>query len=362
MDTKMSSWQGIRTSVKDAFAEPANFYTLVVSLSISILLIFEVIYNPLVKLLSSAGFYWLEENYPLFVTAGDRAFSQGFVEWFGTFYGFFLPLLLVRAWEQLDKADREFDREADSIKILLEDAMLLEDEFIEFKQEVVQDLNKYTNHVLTYYKVEHNVIERKKEGDDLLQGIRVGYKRLIYRGGGHLAGQLEPMTTELLGRLNEAIDVRGDRIAVFGERLFQSLKLVAIVTSIIWLIPFYFLSLELGVLGNLFKFVVTFLIIFILTIIDDLDEPFKGFWKVNIENWKEILKESASNLSTLSGNVSSESAEKDVNNLKNKENKIEATSLSQLPKIEGIEPDVTKVADHKNSNGKTENQVNTTSP
>jgi hypothetical protein len=277
--------------------DPIMLYTTIIGLSICTFIVLEAAYPRLVDMLPEAGSSWFHDHYPEFTTKDDRAFSLGFVEWFGVFYGFFLPLLLVRAWEQLDRADREFDREADAIKVLLEDILLLDDKgFLDFKLSMACRLHLYCRHVWKRYWFEHLAENAyiKKHGDNLLQGIRIGYKNLIYRGGGEGASQLEPMTTELLDRLNEAIDTRGDRISIFRQRLYESLRGVAIVTSAVWLIPFYFLSYEVGIFGSLLKLGVTVLIILVLSIIDDLDQPFEGVWKVNTSTWEEVLVETES--------------------------------------------------------------------
>lgn len=320
MNANSPSESNVFTSIRAFLSEPITFYTLIVSISISVFIILGGAYPHIVKWTAGMGWYGLQNNFPIFATADDQDFSKGFVEWFGTFYGFLLPLLLLRAWEQLDKADREFDREADSIKVLLEDIELLDDDFLDFKMDMVKDLHDYVRHVLLYYKTEHidPNAEPKKAGDQLLQGIRAGYKDLIYRGGGAKARRLEPMTTELLERLNEAIDVRGDRISTFSERLFQSLRLVAIITSVIWLIPYYFLPYtQLGVLGALLKLGVTFLIIFVLTIIDDLDGPFTGYWQVSTATWCEVHEETSRSYSTLTEKVRKAQKAKEPANRKN---------------------------------------------
>ena len=324
-------WNKAVRTLRDFFAEPLTLHTVIVALSISIFIVLEAGYPPIAKLLSRLGFDWLEVNYPIFATVDDKEFSKGFVEWFGTFYSFFLPLLLLRAWEQLDRADREFDREADAIKVLLEDIMLLDNEtFLELKKHMVRELNTYVQHVIDNYRIEHRAgdVNLKRHGDSLLQGIRVNYKDLIYRGGGKRASLLEPVTTELLNRLNDAIDTRGDRISIFSQRLFESLRLVAIVTSVIWLIPFYFLPFESGILGSFLKLIITFLIIFVLTVINDLDDPFTGYWKVSTASWADVQKETSSSLEELTQSISE--ARTTINNEAN-QNSLETKKITTHP-------------------------------
>ena len=283
------AWTGIR----EFLLEPLTIYSLIVAISVSVFIVLEVIYPDFVAWTSRQGITWFQVHYPVFTTSDDRLFSQGFVEWFGVFYGFLLPLLLVRAWEQLDEADREFDREADAIKVLLEDILLLDNRFLALKRDMVAELQRYIKHVFKSYTIEHfeTHTELRLEGNRILQGIRKHYKALIQGGEGKGTSLLEPVASELLDRLNDAIDTRGDRISIFGERLFQSLRLVAVVTSVIWLIPFYFLDFQSGLYGSILKLAVTFMIIFVLSIIHDLDEPFSGPWKVSMNSWIEVEKE-----------------------------------------------------------------------
>jgi hypothetical protein len=135
-----------------------------------------------------------------------------------------------------------------------------------------------------------------KTGEKLLKEIR-GYYIDIFHTGDSKTQASEILREELLTQLNNLIDNRGDRISLSTQRLFESLNLIAVVTSILWLVPFYFLhfqgpqgqDLQLGIFGWLLVIFVTFLIIMILSIIDDLDKPFDGYWMVNIKSWEDLV-------------------------------------------------------------------------
>jgi len=103
----------------------------------------------------------------------------------------------------------------------------------------------------------------------------------------------EFLIPELINRLNDIIDVRGDRIAFASQRLFESLLIVALIASIIFVLPFYFVSFfpGSGLLDNILTFSVTLLTMVIYLIIEDLDEPFGGIFKISDESWQRILKE-----------------------------------------------------------------------
>lgn len=104
---------------------------------------------------------------------------------------------------------------------------------------------------------------------------------------------LEFLVPELFERLKEITDIRGDRISLASQRLFDSLRIVALITSILFVIPFYFavFTSKTGVLDIILIIGVTLLVIFIYMIIEDLDEPFHGTWKVSDDSWKNLLND-----------------------------------------------------------------------
>jgi hypothetical protein len=294
--------------------------------------------NTLDKIVSYPGFHWIlftfiictfliiEKTYPIlifpaivkfwghlninpdniykeFVSVRDVYFSVNFIEWFGVVYGFLLPIILVRVWEQFDRLEREFDREADALKILYEDMQLLGEEYTNLKITIFKKMIEYINFIKSNYTFEHEIWadEIRKIGNDILRQIRISYDKLTHQQH-ELEGESNPLLTELLQQLNNIIDTRGDRISLARQRLFQSLRFVSILTSLIWLIPYYFIKFNIGtaeepilvrpeLFGNILIVALTLLIVVILSVIEDLDEPFGGTWKISMESWDQLLAE-----------------------------------------------------------------------
>ena len=123
-----------------------------------------------------------------------RDVVSNFIEWFGVLYGILLPLILVRVWEQLDEIDREFDREADAIKLLYEGIFYLKPEYAMFGKKISGLLHQYVVHILKYYREEVkltednidleqktlNKFEARLAGDKILEDIRKEYKELVF--------------------------------------------------------------------------------------------------------------------------------------------------------------------------------------
>ncbi|MCC6500795.1 MAG: DUF4239 domain-containing protein [Anaerolineales bacterium] len=274
-------------------------YPVIIASAISIFRVLNLIYPDIYTWALTHKLQWLAINFPLFVSDGDKRFIAYFVEWFGVIYGLMLPLVLVRTWEQFDNIEREFDKEADAIKVLSEDIMLLADNKFEFKRGVVGKLIDYVEHVLAHFKSEPGNAKLQKKGDDILKGIRKDYNKLLRQTSNEKED--DALVLELLQQLNQVIDTRGDRISTSTQRLFETLHLVTLFTSIIFIVPFYFIDLRIitgateGVSFGLFGYVligsVTALVIFILTLIQDLDEPFHGKWSLEPKSWDKALND-----------------------------------------------------------------------
>lgn len=270
--------------------DPATRYIIYFTLTISLLIVFEEIYDSFI----SVKFGWMP-----FLSAADKELARDFVEWFGVLYGFLLPQILLRIWKQFDRIDSAFDGEADAIRILAKDTSLLHDNFRETRTKILERLLAYSNHVRNHYAEEVKFAELTKENEEeskkdigamYLKEIRDIYKNIIHHSN-PAKPEVSSLISELLHELNNIIVLRGARISLSSERLYESLKFLAIITSIVWLIPFYFLyypDSSLGIFGWVLVIAVTYIVIMILTIIDDLDNPFEGLWTININSWTKL--------------------------------------------------------------------------
>jgi hypothetical protein len=285
--------KSIKVIKRVIFEEAVTRYIIYITSIISFMVIFEASYDGLIV-----------PKFGLmpFLSTADKLLVKDFVEWFGVLYGFLLPQILVRVWEQFDEIDNIFDSEADAIKILAEDMSLLREDLSEIRTKILKKLLAYSVHVQKHHaeEVKFAHVTRKKTKKDIgaeyLKDVRDLYKGIIHQPN-PANQEISSLVSELLRELNTVIDLRGDRISLSSERLYESLRYLAIITSIVWLVPFYFLyyqtdagvNLPLGIFGWLLIIVVTFLVVMILTIIDDLDNPFDGLWKINIDSWDKLI-------------------------------------------------------------------------
>jgi hypothetical protein len=229
------------------------------------------------------------------------SFLSNFIQWFAVIYGILLPLILFRVWTQLDVIDREFEREADTVKILYKESLLLKDVYPIYAYAIAASLQKYVLHVLKNNKYEIRMLyngdknqeDERTKGDKLLEEIDIKFHKLIGMNNKMNTPKTMYLIPKLVDRLDALTEMRRNRIALASQRLFDSLRIVALITSIIFVVPFYFVSFipGSGLLDNLLTIGVTLLVIFIYLLIEDFDEPFGGTWRISDESWKRNLAE-----------------------------------------------------------------------
>ncbi len=234
----------------------------------------------------------------IFITLADKKFIINFVEWFGVIYGFIWSTIVVKVWEQFEELNSTFDREVDAIQLLVEDLGLLNSGDNTFRSTALPLLQTYVQNVRKLMKKEISIKVEETPGNEILTGIRTALRELFHPGT-DTAKENDVLLSDILAQLNTIVDNRSDRISLLTQSTFESLKFISIVTSIVWLAPFYFLdytdyltkpifNMQLGIFGWLLVIAVTFLVIIIMSIMDDLNTPFDGYWIVDGESWKKL--------------------------------------------------------------------------
>jgi len=219
-------------------------------------------------------------------------FVANFIQWFGVLYGILLPLILLRVWEQLDLINREFIREADAVRFIYKSTFFLQSPDGALRRNIAKLIHTYAEHVTRNYSEENEYSDVGNVGDHILQDIWDQCQKLIHFDSS-VSRQSEYIALELLRKVDDVIDIRGNRIALASKRLFTSLRIIALITTILFVVPFYFVGFYApsGILDNLLIIGVTLLVIFIYMVIEDMDEPFAGTWRINDVSWLRLCEE-----------------------------------------------------------------------
>lgn len=229
--------------------------------------------------------YVLHNGFP--IDPQDYSTLEKFIEWFGIPYGFILAGVLVYVWTQFDALDIDFDREADAVFTLHNTILLVVNPALNnIQSRIIEHIRNYVTHTLQNYRQEWRAEPlaqtARNNGDILLVNIRSAIGELIH------SEEREVITTELLTRVNEIVDIRGDRLARSKQRINLPIKIIAIVASGIWIVPFIALNYQNFFLGTITTAGVTFIVVSLLLVIFDLDNPFTGTWVIHEDSWGEL--------------------------------------------------------------------------
>lgn len=226
--------------------------------------------------------------FPLLVPAlqSDIEYIKNFIEWFGVPYGLFIALVLVNLWTQHDTVDREFDGEADAVSALQHTALMVKENPppIYPKSIILSKIDDYVIHIKQHYLTEYKKesVKFRTEGDTYVEEIREAVGVLVH------TNEEESIKAELLDLTNQLRDIRGDRLAHARQRMHSTVWVLSVVSSFLWLLPFYGLAFENSYVAIILQGGVTFVVVAILAVIRDLNNPFTGTWKVDLSSWEEL--------------------------------------------------------------------------
>jgi hypothetical protein len=155
----------------------------------------------------------------------------------------------------------------------------------DFKDDVLKEIKEYLRHVVENYRFEHVVPDQHRNGDRMLENIGEHISSLTSKNA-----VPEPFIYELFNSLNEAMDVRGDRILHSQPYTPVIVQLVSSVSSVLWLFSFLGLVVYDKWVATILIGGVAFVIIMVMVIFFDLAEPFGGIWRIHLDEWNEFIE------------------------------------------------------------------------
>lgn len=232
----------------------------------------------------------------LFSISRTEIFSQNdsqiignFIEWFGVLYGVMLALVVVEVWRRYNLINNEVDREADALVLLLKTARYLGDSTDVVR--LAQKAKDYANAVIE--------LGTKDSTTESLTNLSID---AIHNEVGNILKyekESPVIISEIMRYLNEAYDLRGDRLTHVRERMPKELWVMVIFTSLVWIIGFFGLQIENDFLAAIMCGVAAFTVSALVFIVADLEGPDGGRWKTSFESF-EVLRNKADKVIELS--------------------------------------------------------------
>lgn len=216
----------------------------------------------------------------------DRDIIAGFIEWFGLLYGILLALMVVEVWSNFSTVEREIDKEADELFLLYRTANILNN--LELKDNITIGVKEYANYILS-----DSGKQTRLSGSEKIDSTAKKLLNKLHHTCGIAINTTNQysIASELLKRINRIQDTRGDRVAHANENIPLGLYLLLIFTSLVWLIPFLFLNIENVLIWLLIVGGVSYTITFLVLLIWDLDNPYKGQMQVSFESFNELAED-----------------------------------------------------------------------
>ena len=208
----------------------------------------------------------------------DSQIIGGFIEWFGVLYGLLLAMLLVEVWTNFNRVVEEIDKEADALQMLHWTAQCLRQEGA--AQRISETILGYVDVVLDAGGIETQT--QRWMAEDRVKALHRVVAQAI-TDSEHVA-----LCTELLARINEARDTRGDRLAHARNRIPPVLWSALIVTSVIWLLAFFGLRIQSYVVSFLVVGGAVLVVVLLLLIIHDLSHHFSGVMVAEFEPFQTL--------------------------------------------------------------------------
>jgi hypothetical protein len=214
----------------------------------------------------------------------DMQLLQSFIEWFGVVYGLLVALVIVNVWSQFESLERGFDHEVDAVSALYQTALYIKSKKL-MDERLIEHIQSYIRHVLDSYAIEHKKLEVRARGKEILDDIG---QTILGTFSGN--AEMSVLSAELLKEWNEIRDVRGDRISISSQRIPNGVWMLLVLSSILWLIPFYGLNFQNDLITVFLTGGVTFIVITMLVVIRDFESPFDGTWTISLDEWEYLEK------------------------------------------------------------------------
>ncbi len=201
----------------------------------------------------------------------------------GVLYGIMAAFVVFEVWGQYNKTSELIDKEALGLERLFRLTLYLSDK--KLKERMKKAIKEYINLVVksrfvTIAKEQRNtqIAENFRKIANVIRGIKLYDKRdpLVFDQIAAHYGHLHEIRTE---RLNQSL-----------TRLPPLLKIFLYLSSFLVLLTFLIMPFSNIYYGFIVVGIIAFTILLVFQIVEDLDNPFLGYWNLTPEPFARALK------------------------------------------------------------------------
>jgi hypothetical protein len=202
---------------------------------------------------------------------------------FGTLYGITTAFVVFEVWGQFNNTVSLVDKEAHSLERLFRLTLYFKDKRL--KEEMRSKIREYINLIVKEKFQALGSGERSAATAHAFRQIS-SVIRSIKSEGTHDS----VVFTQIVDHYGKLHDIRSDRVNQSLARLPKLLKTFLYISSFLamgtlTIMPFANWYYQVFSVGGL-----TFIITMIFQVVEDLDNPFKGYWNITTEPFQKSLK------------------------------------------------------------------------
>lgn len=204
-----------------------------------------------------------------------------FITSFGTIYGIIVGFIVIEVWTQKNNIQKLLEKEAKDIEGLYFLVHYFND--TELEKKLKKRLLKYVNVILKLRFDDMSATVRNQKIDKIFMNI----SRLF--DGIKFDEEQDPIIFEqMLNQFKELKDTRTERIRESLIRLPTPIQLFILLGSFVMVLAMIVTPFSNQLLAVCSVLSLTFFVVFVQQIINDLDNPFVGYWNVDFEPLHDV--------------------------------------------------------------------------
>ena len=207
---------------------------------------------------------------------------SAFLSVFGTLFGILSTLILVEVWSQFNKTSNLMEEESVGLEKLYTSSLYFNDD--PFSKKLKVSIIKYLELVIKDDLQYMSTGKRNKEAGEKFRDIIDVIKSIKFDDDHDSI-----IFDHIIREFDNIFNVRAARIEMGLSRIPTILKIFLYIASFLLITSFVlmpFINIFYGIVISSF---VSFLVVMIIQIINDLDNPYMGCWILNNEAFKRAL-------------------------------------------------------------------------
>ncbi|MBN2015335.1 DUF4239 domain-containing protein [Candidatus Dojkabacteria bacterium] len=211
----------------------------------------------------------------------DSSSLGSFVTAFGTIYGVIVGFIVIEVWNQKNTIQKLIEKEAKDIEGLFNLVCDFRDE--DLKEKLKKEILEYIDLVLKNHRM--SLEQKRIKMEPIINNIS-GIIDTTEFDDDH-----DPIIFDhVINQFKEMRDTRTERIRESLARLPRPLQTFITLASVIMVVTTVIMPFD-NIWYHLFStFTITFFISLIHQIINDLNNPFIGYWSVGLSPFEELQK------------------------------------------------------------------------